>query len=69
MGRGGVGGYWLSLVLLSHAAGFAGYRPLPLTPAAVESALTVPPPEVLRLRSRQLRNPLLRPVELDPRCR
>lgn len=51
------------LLLLQSCASF---HSKPLTQGAVAQALTVPTASALRRRSRELRNPLLRPVTLDP---
>jgi outer membrane protein, heavy metal efflux system len=43
------------------------YHPEPLGSEAVKRALTPPAAEVLRVQSRQLRHPILKPVEIDQR--
>jgi outer membrane protein TolC len=44
----------------------ASYRPLPLTPGAVDQALTIPSADILTREAGKLHHPLLRPVKLDP---
>jgi outer membrane protein TolC len=54
----------LSLFIL--AGGCVRYEPKPLAPAAVEQALNVPPSGVLRVAAKEIRHPILKPVELEP---
>ena len=55
------------LLSLACMAGCQSYRPAPLIPWAVARDLAVPPDEVLRIRARDIRHPLLQPLALDYR--
>ena len=55
----------LAATLACLSTGCATYRPVPLTAAAVDRALAPPTPQALAEQSARLRNPLLRPVDLD----
>lgn len=57
----------LSLLALLPVTGCAVYQARALTSSAVEKALTIPSGEVLQQDARQLKHPILRPLELDPR--
>jgi cobalt-zinc-cadmium efflux system outer membrane protein len=58
---------WHCFLLLSLActAGCQPYLPMPLEPEAANRDLAVPADEVLRVRGRDIRHPLLRPLELN----
>lgn len=58
-------GAFCSLLPAFLATGCTQYKPMPLTPSAVEKALSVPAPAELQARSKQ-RGMKLPPVELDP---
>ena len=60
---------WSCFLLLSLAcvAGCQSYRPAPLIPGAVNRNLAIPPDDVLRVRGRDIRHPLLQPLVLDYR--
>ena len=57
----------LSLLALLPIGGCAAYQARQLTSSAVEKALTIPSGEVLQQGALQLKHPILRPMELDPR--
>ncbi len=57
----------LTCLALVPISGCAVYHPRPLTPSAVEKALTVPSGELLQQEALHLNHPTLRPVDLDPR--
>jgi len=60
---------WSRFLLLSLAcvAGCQPYLPMSLKPEVVNRELAVPPDEVLRVRARDIRHPLLQPLELNYR--
>ncbi len=60
---------WRYLLLLSTlwSAGCQSYRPKPIDSQRVDGDLAVPARDVLREQARDIRHPLLRPVELDAR--
>jgi outer membrane protein TolC len=58
------GGSCIILGLLA-AVGCQPYQPKPLTPAAVESQLAVPPADALRVQASGIRHPILPPVRFD----
>ena len=59
----------LSSILLPPllACGCTEYKPAPLTPATVERSLAVPSADALRVEARQLRHPILKPLDVDLR--
>jgi outer membrane protein TolC len=60
---------WRYLLLLSTlwSAGCQSYRPKPIDSQRVDRDLAVPARDVLRGQARDIRHPLLRPIELDLR--
>ena len=60
---------WPCFLLLSLVcvAGCQSYRPAPLIHGAVNRDLALPPDDVLRIRGRDIRHPLLQPLALDYR--
>ncbi len=57
----------LILIMIMTLASCATYHPMPLTPNAVDQALTPPAMDTIAIKAQQIHHPLLRPVNLDLR--
>lgn len=57
----------MTVLLAVLLAGCARYKPMPLSPSAVEHGLAAPDPDQLQVSAKSIKHPLLKPVAFDDR--